>query len=103
EADLLGSRIMAGAGYDPRDLANMFRTIESQGGGGGGFLSDHPSAKDRYAKINQEAQVLKINTNATPDGREFVAAKQRLAGGPGNQAYSNNAPAGNQPPTSNAL
>src|SRR5712671_7930273 len=40
EADLLGARIMANAGYDPRDLANMFRTIEAQGGGGGGFLSD---------------------------------------------------------------
>src|SRR5712691_5896502 len=39
EADLLGARIMANAGYDPRDLANMFRTIEAQGGGGGGFLS----------------------------------------------------------------
>src|SRR5438270_2130511 len=43
EADLLGARIMANAGYDPRDLANMFQTIERQGGGGGGFLSDHPS------------------------------------------------------------
>jgi predicted Zn-dependent protease len=96
EADLLGARIMADAGYDPRDLANMFRTIESQGGGGGGFLSDHPSAKDRYAKINQEAQALKINTNATPDSHDFIAAQQHLTGGArggqmpgGNQAYSN--------------
>jgi hypothetical protein len=93
EADLLGARIMAEAGYDPRDLANMFRAIEAQGGGGGGFLSDHPSAKDRYAKINKEAESLKINTSATPNSRDFVAAKQRLAGGGGqmpaeNQAYS---------------
>ncbi len=51
EADLLGARIMANAGYDPRDLANMFRTIEAQGGGGGGFLSDHPSPKDRQKRI----------------------------------------------------
>src|SRR5688572_16130662 len=28
EADILGAQILAGAGYDPRDLANMFRTIE---------------------------------------------------------------------------
>lgn len=95
EADLLGARIMADAGYDPRDLANMFRSIEAQGGGGGGFLSDHPSAKDRYAKINKEAESLKINTSATPSSRDFIAAKQRLTGGPGgqmaggNQAYSN--------------
>jgi hypothetical protein len=112
EADLLGARIMANAGYDPRDLANMFRTIESQGGGGGGFLSDHPSAKDRFAKINQEAQVLKINTSATPDNREFVAAKQLLTGGhggrmpAGNQAYANSGSregnSGNQPANPNS-
>src|SRR6266403_3655729 len=61
EADLLGARIMANAGYDPRDLANMVRTIEAQGGGGGGgFLSDHPSPANRYARINQEAQYLRV-------------------------------------------
>ncbi len=96
EADLLGARIMANAGYDPRQLANMFQTIESQGGGGGpSFLSDHPSPKDRYAKINQEAQLLKINTAATPDEHDFMVAQQRLTGRQtgqtftGNQAYSN--------------
>src|SRR5207244_4664764 len=62
EADLLGSRIMANAGYDPRDLANVFRTIEAQGGGGGGFLSDHPSPANRYARINQEAQYLPVRS-----------------------------------------
>ena len=30
QADILGARIMADAGYDPRDLANMFRTIAVQ-------------------------------------------------------------------------
>ena len=81
EADLLGARIMADAGYDPRDLANMFRTIEAQGGGGGGFLSDHPSPKDRYARINQEAQYLRVNS-PTPNNREFFAIKERLRGYP---------------------
>ena len=111
EADLLGARIMADAGYDPRDLANMFRAIEAQGGGGGGFLSDHPSAKDRYAKINKEAESLTINTNATPNSRDFTAAKQRIAGGRGGQmpagdeAYSNptsrEGNTGNQPANAN--
>ena len=82
EADLLGARIMANAGYDPRDLANMFQTIQAQGGGGGGFLSDHPSAKDRYAKINQEAQYLRINTAARLDDREFFSIRERLSGYP---------------------
>src|SRR5919106_765549 len=44
EADILGARIMANAGYDPRELAAMFQTIERQGGGsGGGWFSSHPS------------------------------------------------------------
>ncbi len=81
EADLLGARIMANAGYDPRDLANMFRTIEAQGGGGGGFLSDHPSSSDRYARINQEAQYLRVNNRVT-NSREFLAIKERLRGYP---------------------
>src|SRR6266496_521707 len=77
EADILGARIMANAGYDPLDLANMFRTIERQGGGGGGFLSDHPSPADRYARINQEAQYLRV-TNPIQDTREFARIQERL-------------------------
>jgi beta-barrel assembly-enhancing protease len=80
EADILGAQIMAQAGYDPRDLANMFRTIEQQGGGGGGgFLSDHPSPSDRYARINREAQSLRVNAGMR-DSREFARVKERLGG-----------------------
>src|SRR5215471_5279066 len=96
EADLLGARIMSNAGYDPLALANMFKTLEAQGGGGGpSFLSDHPSTKDRYLRIEQEAKSLQVNTAATPDKGDFIAAQQRLTGGgsrgrgfSGNQAYS---------------
>src|SRR6266446_2490296 len=77
EADLLGARIMANAGYDPRELANVFRTLEAQGGGGGGFLSDHPSPANRYARINQEAQYLRVREQ-TRDDTEFRSIKERL-------------------------
>src|SRR6185436_19153454 len=80
EADVLGSQIMAQAGYDPRDLANMFRTLEQQGGGGGGFLSDHPSPSDRYARINREAQMLRVNPGERGDSREFARIQERLRG-----------------------
>jgi beta-barrel assembly-enhancing protease len=80
EADILGAQIMARAGYDPRDLANMFRTIEQQGGGSsGGFLSSHPSPKDRYARINQEAGLLRIDSSGR-DTREFARVQERLGG-----------------------
>lgn len=80
EADILGAQIMAQAGYDPRDLANMFRTIEQQGGGSsGGFLSSHPNPKDRYARINREAQMLRVNAGMR-DSREFARVQERLQG-----------------------
>jgi hypothetical protein len=99
EADLLGARIMANAGYDPHDLANMFRTIEQQGGGGGGFLSDHPSPENRYARINQEAQYLHVN-NTNLDSREFLAIKERLRGYPRAQSMAEIAQSGRRDPNS---
>ncbi|HYJ44982.1 MAG TPA: M48 family metallopeptidase [Pyrinomonadaceae bacterium] len=79
EADVLGAQIMARAGYDPRDLANVFRTLEQQGGGGGGFLSDHPSPANRYARINQEAAMLRVE-NPIRESAEFARVQQRLRG-----------------------
>jgi Zn-dependent protease with chaperone function len=81
EADLLGARIMANAGYDPRELANMFQTIQRQGGGGGGFFSDHPSPANRYERINQEAQSLQVR-NVPHNNRDFIAVNERLRGYP---------------------
>ena len=80
EADILGAQILARAGYDPRDLATMFQRIQEQGGGsGGGFMSSHPSPQNRYARINQEAQYLRVE-NPIRDTREFDSVKARLRG-----------------------
>jgi predicted Zn-dependent protease len=66
EADLLGAQIMARAGYDPRDMANMFRTIAARSGNGGPeWLSDHPSPANRYEAINREAALLRVNNSTT--------------------------------------
>jgi Zn-dependent protease with chaperone function len=83
QADILGAQIMARAGYDPRDLAEMFRTIERQGGGSGGpeWLSSHPNPGNRYEKIIQESQRLRVNpNNAANDSREFRNVQARLRG-----------------------
>lgn len=79
-ADILGARIMADAGYDPRDLANMFQTIAAQGGGRmPEWLSSHPDPKGRYDKIMKEAQLLRVSQNPTKITRDFerVQAKFR--------------------------
>jgi hypothetical protein len=78
QADIEGSQIMARAGYDPRDMANMFRTIEKQGGSGGPqWLSDHPNPGDRYAYIVKEAQSLRVE-GSTRDTGAFQSAQARL-------------------------
>ena len=66
EADLLGAQMMARAGYDPRDMANMFQTIARRSGSGGPeWLSDHPNPTNRYAAINREAALLRSRPSPT--------------------------------------
>ena len=79
QADLLGAQILARAGYDPRQMANMFKTIEAQGGSRGPeFMSSHPNPGNRYEAINREASTLRVQGNA--ETGQFGAVKQRLAG-----------------------
>jgi predicted Zn-dependent protease len=79
EADLLGAQLMARAGYDPRQMANMFRTIEQQGGNSGPeFLSDHPNPGNRYDAIVREARSLSI-AGAASTGPAFDSVRLRLA------------------------
>jgi Zn-dependent protease with chaperone function len=81
QADLMGAQIMARAGYDPRALAHMFETIESQvgaeGGGNPQWLSDHPNPGNRTEYINKEAQSLTIGTPA--DMSNFQPIKTAFA------------------------
>ena len=77
QADLLGAQIMARAGYDPREMANMFKTIEAEGGGSGPeWLSDHPNPGNRYNAITQEASTLRVERKANTG--EFPSIQARL-------------------------
>jgi hypothetical protein len=79
QADLLGAQIMARAGYDPREMANMFKTIQEQGGRSGPeWLSSHPDPGNRYNAIVKEASMLRIQGNANTG--QFASVKSRLAG-----------------------
>lgn len=98
EADILGAQIMARAGYDPRDLAKMFETLQAQGGGGGGFLSDHPSPANRSARINQEAQYLRVE-NPIRESRDFSRVQARLRGFGQAPSMAEIAKSGNRYPT----
>lgn len=78
QADLLGAQIMARVGYDPRDMANMFKTIEQRGGSGGPeWLSSHPNPGNRYEAIIKEAGSLRVE-NPVRDTPEFRRVQSRL-------------------------
>jgi beta-barrel assembly-enhancing protease len=79
EADLLGAQIMARAGYDPRQMANMFQTIQEQGGGRGPeWMSSHPDPGNRYEAINREAAMLEVAGSAGT-AAAFEQARASLA------------------------
>jgi len=81
QADINGSHVMAAAGYDPRHMAEMFKTIEAQGGSNGPqFLSDHPNPGNRYQYITKEAQMLGVNGDRAANNGEFVRVQARLKG-----------------------
>lgn len=84
QADILGAQMMARAGYDPRDLANMFRTIAQQGGSGGPeWLSSHPNPGNREQRIIQEANLLRVNSETVrQDTAQFRSIQSRLRGYP---------------------
>jgi predicted Zn-dependent protease len=73
QADILGAQLMARAGYDPREMAAMFRTMAS---GGPQWLSDHPNPSNRSAYIVQEARSLRVSPRRSD--AEFNRMQQRL-------------------------
>jgi predicted Zn-dependent protease len=64
QADELGFRYMHQQGYDPRQMAEMFRTLErytAQAGGGGGapsWMQTHPDPGDRVKVSEQRVAAL---------------------------------------------
>ncbi len=81
QADILGAQMMARAGYNPVEMANMFKTLEQEGGSSGPeFLSDHPNPANRYARINEEAKLLRVNGNFSTGQFQTVQARVRGAG-----------------------
>src|ERR671913_804767 len=77
QADLVGAQIMARAGYDPRDLAGMFETIQKQGKGAPPqWLSSHPNPGNRSQYIADEASKLQIAPRPNQSG--FTSVKSRF-------------------------
>ncbi len=68
EADSLGVKYMAQAGYDPRSLIEVMRVLEAAGGPNrpAEFMSTHPDPGNRVQTIEQAIQ--RIYPNGVPAG-----------------------------------
>ncbi len=79
QADILGAQMLARAGYDPREMANMFKTLAAEGGSRGPeWLSSHPDPGNRYNAIVKEAASLRVEGNANTG--QFPSIQARLGG-----------------------
>ena len=85
QADIVGAQIMAKAGYDPREMADMFELLRRQAGRDPTrverFLSDHPATADREARVRREASALGSPRRTAPVG-DFGALKAAFRGLP---------------------
>jgi peptidase M48-like protein len=84
QADILGTQIMARAGYDPDAMATMFQLLNSKQGREPGkvaqFFSDHPNPANREAAVRQEAQKLGARGGRTEVVGGLDTVKSRLRG-----------------------
>jgi beta-barrel assembly-enhancing protease len=99
ESDLLGAQILARAGYDPREMAQMFRTLEAQGGSRAPeWMSTHPNPGNRYESITREAQLLRVN-GGRRSSPEFASVQARLRSLPAAPSAQQRRPVATRPTT----
>jgi hypothetical protein len=81
EADLLGTDIMYDTGYDPHQMANFFRKIQSgtHASLAAEFFSDHPDPGNRYEYVSAEAATLP-SKQYRAISTEFAQVKQTVGG-----------------------
>ena len=84
QADILGAQMMAGAGYDPLEMATFFDLLRQQARHDPGrleqFLSSHPAPADRAARIRREAELLGSSGRRTASIGGLEEIQSRLRG-----------------------
>jgi beta-barrel assembly-enhancing protease len=76
QADVEGARLMAEAGYDPRDMANFFERLGARDAGEAS--GDHPDPVSRAAAIRRMMPSLEVVASPAHDSEEFRLMKSRL-------------------------
>jgi hypothetical protein len=80
QADAVGAVILYKAGYNPKALADFFKTLEEEGGPAPPqFLSDHPNPGNREQAIEKQIAGWPVQNYAT-DSPAFQTARQHATG-----------------------
>ena len=81
EADDLGLKYMAAAGYNPRGMLDMFQNLlsmeKSRPGAVARFFQDHPGTQDRINDIQGRIGSMASSSGMITDEPEFHEAKAR--------------------------
>ncbi|HEX8500533.1 MAG TPA: M48 family metallopeptidase [Pyrinomonadaceae bacterium] len=80
QADAEGVRLMAAAGYDPREMAEFFERLDERGVGGREEPGDHPDPASRVEAIGRVVAELKAAPARAQDSEEFRRVRSRLSG-----------------------
>ena len=81
EADRVGIRLLAGAGFDPRDMAGFFEKLQNASRYSRRppeFLSTHPVTTDRIAEAQERAGRFPYRQHRNSDSYYLVRAKLRV-------------------------
>jgi beta-barrel assembly-enhancing protease len=79
QADAEGARLLAEAGFDPRDMSNFFERLEERGGEPEDAASDHPDPASRAEAISKVVAELGPTPARARDSQEFRRIKSRLS------------------------
>lgn len=82
EADLLGTRLMNAAGYNPIEMARFFEKLEAEAGRGSKleeFFASHPNPGNRVKNVEAEIQLLPRKQYNAARQEEFLRARDAIA------------------------
>lgn len=72
QADIVGTQILAKAGYDPMDMARFFEKLRKEARNDPSkleqFFSSHPAPADRAARVKREISLLRSTQRSQPVG-----------------------------------
>jgi predicted Zn-dependent protease len=81
QADVEGARLMAAAGYDPRDMSSFFHSLGERDDDASRVsetADDHPDPARRAAAIDALLPTLEVSASPVHDTDEFRQMKSRL-------------------------